>query len=1337
MPLFRTASGRLHAVKGNLNPAWAEFMGIDYDGEEYDFANGTEGYKRAYLASVWAMTCIRIRAQTIEGMPRLIRRADGELLDKKSEAMRFFNQKTARMFYRTESSLMIWGTAFWRPYIHHGKLKVNVLNPSSVEVYKTERGITHYIQRVNGSTWYFKPDELVYFHLYDPDDDLGGLPPTAWILKTVGVDAQMDRFAHAYFENDATPGGYFYNPSIVPQSDAERQVKWWQKWFQGVQNKGRIGYLDAGTKYESLTPVMNDLAVAELDEKVKRRIGAAYGVPTTISGMDDAANFSTAKEQHVGFYTTTILPQWDFLASVIDEQFMPRWGAEFFGEKRLYLEPDSNSIEVLQEDRAEVTQRAATGFQAGFTSFNAARVLNGEEEIQGGDFFILPNIGLVTKEDIEQGRLPKGLPQPPNPFGGGGGMFGGETPEPSDPGDLPPEPPGQLNLPSGSDTEMQEQRSDLDNRPLPTLENDLRQPMQKAVEVKTTVTDSNGGASVSSHVWEVEAEPVKTLVLPGEQTGIVDTQALEPGCAILLNFANNADLVQEAAFLKQASGPIPGWAWHAPSDYHVTLVYLTSIMPENLEALRQAFGALVVPDMTLHIGSTGTFSNSTGNTIHFAVDPDPALMAFQQQLFDLCQQYGAVSPYSVPSEYKPHITLVTCEQAVLATPALSKALIVKPYGAYLSAGGGASQNQEWVVLNAIKMAEPVEVGLPPAQRALATNLVRDAMAKDLERWHTKASRKGAKVEFRPDALPSAYADFIRMDLDAGRPLDEVFGKAGNTFKAIDPNLPTPEEFEAYWNGIGDLYDGLNAGIQQHLAGFLPAAVDVLKNGATVGLEAAFVPIEQQLGEFLVNYLQKVFLAGAARGNVLLANSWLPKAKAKSLSVSWDLMNQEAERWAKDYAAGQVTHISEGVREQIRKQAAAWVEKGNALEGLAAEIEKLLLQSGAADPSLSKVAWLQSPERAALIAQTESTDIFHRGVQERWKQAGVQRFMWRTQNDGTVCELCRNLNNQVGDLALGIRYNDEYYSIPAHPNCRCFAAPMDIELEPEQRDDRLQDFERNKLAADQIRNNILEKQRKLESEQQKLETEYLRLKQNVDDLDRLIDAARAAGNHEEARLLEEKAWDAMEERVKVNERRIKKERSEIDRLRNTLHNPEWSDFSIKPTQKLDKVKKDKVKEAVSFLNKIGRYGQTEVGIEFIETSDQKFRASWRPTENKIQVGPYDDVGIILHEFGHGIESNNPAIARAAEQFLKRRVQNRHLKPLRKLAPGWDFRKDEYAYQGAFQNDYTGKVYLDNNGRVRATEIVSMGIERLYRNPSKFAAEDPEYFNFIVGILRGDF
>ena len=67
---------------------------------------------------------------------------------------------------------------------------------------------------------------------------------------------------------------------------------------------------------------------------------------------------------------------------------------------------------------------------------------------------------------------------------------------------------------------------------------------------------------------------------------------------------------------------------------------------------------------------------------------------------------------------------------------------------------------------------------------------------------------------------------------------------------------------------------------------------------------------------------------------------------------------------------------------------------------------------------------------------------------------------------------------------------------------------------------------------------------------------------------------------------------------------------------------------------------------------------------------------------------------------------------------------------KLFPGAGYTADKVVKKDKFIDPYMGKIYNDG-----ATELLSMGLEMLYRNPTKLAREDPELFNLILKIING--
>ncbi len=127
---------------------------------------------------------------------------------------------------------------------------------------------------------------------------------------------------------------------------------------------------------------------------------------------------------------------------------------------------------------------------------------------------------------------------------------------------------------------------------------------------------------------------------------------------------------------------------------------------------------------------------------------------------------------------------------------------------------------------------------------------------------------------------------------------------------------------------------------------------------------------------------------------------------------------------------------------------------------------------------------------------------------------------------------------------------------------------------------------------------------------------------------------------------------------------------------------------------------------------------------------------------IGVGVTDKTEAYIHEIGHVLESRVSGIHKAAKEFLEYRTADTDDLPMNdfmELEEDKRYRPDEIGnedeFYAAFDNygGYVGKKYKASD---HATEIVSMGLEKLYLDPVKFARKDPEYCTFILGLLSGD-
>ena len=126
------------------------------------------------------------------------------------------------------------------------------------------------------------------------------------------------------------------------------------------------------------------------------------------------------------------------------------------------------------------------------------------------------------------------------------------------------------------------------------------------------------------------------------------------------------------------------------------------------------------------------------------------------------------------------------------------------------------------------------------------------------------------------------------------------------------------------------------------------------------------------------------------------------------------------------------------------------------------------------------------------------------------------------------------------------------------------------------------------------------------------------------------------------------------------------------------------------------------------------------------TQERVRAAYAPSTNRMRVSSTSSTGReVIHELGHWLENQNPEIRQKATDFLGTRTKGKQAKTL-----GNAFNSAEKAKDGGFIDDYMGRIYESDD-----TEIISMGMDKLYSDPYKLAKEDPEYFRLIYNILRG--
>lgn len=114
---------------------------------------------------------------------------------------------------------------------------------------------------------------------------------------------------------------------------------------------------------------------------------------------------------------------------------------------------------------------------------------------------------------------------------------------------------------------------------------------------------------------------------------------------------------------------------------------------------------------------------------------------------------------------------------------------------------------------------------------------------------------------------------------------------------------------------------------------------------------------------------------------------------------------------------------------------------------------------------------------------------------------------------------------------------------------------------------------------------------------------------------------------------------------------------------------------------------------------------------------------------------DDAANIVHEIGHAMEFDHPDVYEKCVAFRKKRTKGEAAQRLRDLTGITGYRANEIAYEDSWVklggSHYCGRKYPDG---LKATEILTMGLERLYNDAEGFAKQDPEYYNFIRNLIK---
>lgn len=321
--------------------------------------------ERYYSESPWVFRCVDIKARAFASVPWHVYKSEdqeADAYDENDEAVTLLREVNPEKNWHDlatalSKDLDLYGVAYmWKVRVGEGdawertegEVKfLRRLNPSSVKMIADENGISHFEQRTSKISREYARENIIYLRDYDPENDYGSIAPMAAAEKAIKVEISANEHLADFFDNYAMPAVLMSSPNSVQQHDIKRLAAQYQREFKGKGKRGKTAFVGDGFEPKQLSYPPKELALEGIREEAHKAICSAFGVPMTLAGAQEAANYATMDVQRRSLYTETIIPRARYIQGVINAELM----SEFEGERFFRFEPDK--LEVMQENKLD------------------------------------------------------------------------------------------------------------------------------------------------------------------------------------------------------------------------------------------------------------------------------------------------------------------------------------------------------------------------------------------------------------------------------------------------------------------------------------------------------------------------------------------------------------------------------------------------------------------------------------------------------------------------------------------------------------------------------------------------------------------------------------------------------------------------------------------------------------------------------------------------------------------------------------------------------------------------------------------------------------------------
>jgi len=216
-----------------------------------------------------------------------------------------------------------------------------------------EKFIAHYkFTSATGKTKNLDVSEIIHFKSVNPDSYFRGTGAMPAGENSAILEFNAVTYNKKFLENDGTPSGNYHFPSKPSPKQLKEFKQWQDERHKGAKKAGKFGITYGGIEYRDIGKTPKDMQYAELKKMNREETLATLGVPPSIVGLLEYANYSNMEVQQKKFWEDTVIPILKIIEDKLTLQLAPLFNEEY------YFEFDYSNIAALQDDQGKLADTA-------------------------------------------------------------------------------------------------------------------------------------------------------------------------------------------------------------------------------------------------------------------------------------------------------------------------------------------------------------------------------------------------------------------------------------------------------------------------------------------------------------------------------------------------------------------------------------------------------------------------------------------------------------------------------------------------------------------------------------------------------------------------------------------------------------------------------------------------------------------------------------------------------------------------------------------------------------------------------------------------------------------